>query len=240
MTTGFSVQTPVFEGPLDLLLSLIEERKMLISDISLAEVADAFLSYVSTQGDFPLRDTAQFLVVAATLLLLKSRALLPVLTLSDEEESDVHDLERRLALLKIIKDASRQMMGRKRLCIIDGATVTDPLFVPPPDVSADSLIKAAKRVIENAPRSFSREEVEVEHVVSLDEMIERLTKRIERAITLTFREFSGEAGNPRELVVSFLAMLELVKRGLANVEQGSHFSEITIEYAGGSATPSYE
>lgn len=241
MTAVFSVKTPTFEGPLDLLLSLIEERKMLITDISLSEVADTFLTYVSTKNDFPLRDTAQFLVVAATLLLIKSRALLPVLTLTDDEEGDIKDLERRLQLLKVMRDAAKAMATlRGRMYIGSGVAVTDPIFLPPPDLSPAALHTAVQSVIDAAPRVQAREEIAVDAVVSLDEMIDRLTERVQRAISMTFREFSQGSQNPKEIVIGFLAMLELVKRGFANVSQHQHFDEITIEYAGSTNTPHYE
>ncbi len=238
---GFTLKTAAFDGPLDLLLTLIEERKMLITDVSLAEVADAFLAYIAERNEFPLRDTAQFIVVAATLLLIKSRSLLPVLTLSNDEEGDIRDLERRLKLLQIFRDIARRLERTKtRIYLSEGSPITDPLFVPPPDLSPAALVGALHDVLANAPRRVVRDEVKVEHVVSLDEMIERLTKRIQNAINLTFAEFSKDAIDTREVVVSFLAILELVKRGLARAEQGTHFDEITIEYAGNTGTPSYE
>lgn len=238
--TGFTVQTSTFDGPLDLLLSLIEERKMLISDISLAQVADDFLTFVSKQDTYPLGDTAQFLVIAATLLLIKSRALLPALTLTDEEEVDVRDLEQRLALLSILRKAAQQFDTTHPQYLAPGVTIKDPLFVPPPDVSVDALAFAIRGVIEQVPRLSTKPEVSVEPVISLDEMIERLTARMQRAIKLSFTEFTSGASTVTDVVVSFLAMLELVKRGSANVEQGAHFDEITIEYTGTVDAPRYE
>lgn len=241
MTAVFSVKTPTFEGPLDLLLDLIEERKMLISDISLSEVADTFLAYLSNQNEFPLKDTAQFIVVAATLLLIKSRALLPVLTLTDDEEGDIVDLERRLALLKIMRDAAKALaVSRARMYFAEGTRVKDPIFVPPPDLASPALIAAMRDVLTNAPKLVKRDEVVVDAVVSLDEMIDRLTVRVQKAIALTFSQFTEGSTNPRDIVVGFLAMLELVKRGFANVSQSEHFEEITIEYAGSAGTPNYD
>jgi segregation and condensation protein A len=241
MTAVFSVKTPTFEGPLDLLLNLIEDRKMLISDVSLSEVADTFLAYLSNQTEFPLHDTAQFIVVAATLLLIKSRALLPVLTLTDDEEGDIVDLERRLALLKIMRDAAKALaVSRARMYFAEGARVKDPIFVPPPDLATTSLHSAMRDVLNNAPKFVKRDEVVVDAVVSLDEMIDRLTVRVQKAIALTFSQFTEGATNPRDIVVGFLAMLELVKRGFANVNQNEQFDEITIEYAGSSGTPRYD
>lgn len=241
MASAFSVKTETFEGPLDLLLSLIEERKMLISDISLTSVAESFLAYLQSKDTFPVADAAQFLVVASTLLLLKSRALLPVLTLTDDEEEDIHDLEKRLALLKIIRDSAKALAVRRaRSYITEGVDIRDPLFVPSRDLSLESLRAAASSAIQAAPKPFVRDEVEVVAVVSLDQMIERLTDRVQQALKLSFRDFTNGSSDVREVVVGFLAMLELVKRGFANVEQGAHFEEITIEYAGGAGLPRYD
>lgn len=241
MQGAFTVKTEAFEGPLDLLLSLVEERKMLVSDVSLAKVADSFLGYITAAGSFPVGEAAQFIVVAATLLLIKSRALLPVLTLSEEEEGDVKDLERRLQLLQIMRNAAKALGAMTgRMFIGEGARIDDPIFTPPPDMSPASLIAAVHTALQNAPKKVLVEEVSVKTVVSLDEMIERLTQRVQLAITMTFKDFSNGAQDPREVVVGFLAMLELVKRGFANVSQQDHFEDITIEYAGTAGTPRYE
>ncbi len=214
---------------------------MLISDISLTSVAESFLSYLQTKDTFPVADAAQFLVVASTLLLLKSRALLPVLTLTDEEEKDIHDLEKRLALLKIIRDSAKALaLRRARSYITEGVAIKDPLFVPSRDLSLESLRAAVGTALMAAPKPFVRDAVEVTAVVSLDQMIERLTDRVQKALKMTFRDFTDGSTNVKEVVVGFLAMLELVKRGFANVEQGAHYEEITIEYAGGVDLPRYD
>lgn len=236
----FTVKTATFDGPLDVLLTFIEERKMLISDVSLAQVADDFLGFVSTQDAYPVGETAQFLVVAATLLLIKSRALLPVLELTDDEEGDIQDLEKRLRLLSIIRAATQQFDPSGARLLAPGILIRDPLFVPPPDLTAEGLFSAITEVLAHAPRREAREEVAVEKVISLDEMIERLIERVQRAIKLSFSEFTQGAQTPKDIVIGFLAMLELVKRGFANVEQSEHFDEITIEYTGTVQPPRYD
>lgn len=240
MGNAFTVKSGDFEGPLDLLLNLVEERKMLVSDVSLAQVADGFLGYLANAGSFPIGEASQFVVVASTLLLIKSRSLLPVLTLTDEEESDVADLETRLKLLQIIRAAAKNITSAGRMFFGDGVRAVDPLFVPPPDVSVSALREAARSVLQAAPTTLVRDEVEVKSVVSLDEMIERLTARVQKAISMSFKDFSGGATDPREVVVGFLAILELVKRGFAHVSQDNHFDDIKIEYAGAAGTPKYE
>lgn len=237
---AFTVKTSSFDGPLDMLLTLIEDRKMLISDVSLAQVSDDFLEYISKQDAYPVADTAQFLVVAATLLLIKSRALLPVLELTSDEEGDIKDLEKRLQLLLIIRKAASQFDTTQSRTLAPGITIQDPLFVPPEDVTLDAIQNAMQQVLMQVPKVEHRTEVAVEHVVSLDEMIERLTERVQRAITLSFSEFTQGSTSPKDVVIGFLAMLELVKRGFANVQQGGHFEEITIEYTGSVDAPKYE
>jgi segregation and condensation protein A len=92
--TIYKVKTETFEGPLDLLLSLIEKRKLFINDISLAKVADDYVSHIQSLGNFPIADSANFILIASTLLLIKSKSLLPQLTLSEEEQTNVDDLEK--------------------------------------------------------------------------------------------------------------------------------------------------
>ena len=103
----FQIRTSAFEGPLDLLLDLIEKRKLFVSDISLAGVADEYIAHVRSLASLPIGDTAHFLLVASTLVLIKSKSLLPDLTLSGEEESDIDTLKRRLAILESMRKAGR-------------------------------------------------------------------------------------------------------------------------------------
>src|SRR3954470_21241732 len=107
MNGRFSLETEVFQGPLEALLDLIEARKLSISEISLAEVTDAYLAYIEKLPELPLGETAQFILVAATLLLIKSRALLPTLELSSDERESVEELERRLARYALVRKAAK-------------------------------------------------------------------------------------------------------------------------------------
>jgi segregation and condensation protein A len=106
-----TVTTAVYQGPLDMLLELIEKRKLLINDISLASVTDEYIAQLNTMETIPVGEMAQFVSLAATLLLIKSRSLLPLLTLSDEETKDIKELEYRLAVYQIIKEAARGIAG---------------------------------------------------------------------------------------------------------------------------------
>src|SRR3989344_7599778 len=97
MGDEYLVKTHIFEGPLDTLLSLIEKRKLFINDISLAKVADDYIAYVKSLSDFPIADSAHFILIASTLVLIKSKSLLPQLTLTEDEQHSIEDLEARLS-----------------------------------------------------------------------------------------------------------------------------------------------
>lgn len=241
MNQPFTVTVGEFQGPLDLLLTLIEERKMLISDVSLVSVADEFIEYVRRQESFPAGETAHFVVVAATLLLLKSRALLPVLELSEDEEQDIHQLEKRLALYALFRNAARTLASLTSPSYFGGlAKDTTPVFSPSKDASVQALNQAILEVLARAPKAEKRKEISVKTVISLEAMMNRLAERIERALSVTFKDFVGSPEDKREIVVGFLAVLELVKRGLLAVEQEAQFSDITMSYSGAAQPPRYD
>ena len=105
----FTIKQESFEGPLDLLFSLIEKRKMHISDVALAKVADDYIKYVQSFEDMPVSESANFILVASTLTLIKSKSLLPILDLTEEEQSDIDDLENRLKEYRKYKSLSEQI-----------------------------------------------------------------------------------------------------------------------------------
>ena len=100
----YQVKTPIFEGPLDLLLNLIEKRKLFINEISLAEVTDDYLTYIKNLPKISISDMTIFILIAATLILIKSKSLISNIELTEEEEGQIEDLERRLKIYQKIKD----------------------------------------------------------------------------------------------------------------------------------------
>src|SRR3989338_4175805 len=114
-STSPLVKTPVYEGPLDLLLELIEKRKLLINTISLSEVTNEYLERIKAMPELPLGETAEFVALAATLLLIKSRSLLHTLELSEDESRDIKELEYRLAIYQILKEAAKDLRGNLSL-----------------------------------------------------------------------------------------------------------------------------
>jgi len=230
---AFQIKTEVFEGPLDLLLNLIEKKKLFINDIALSKVADDYIAYLQNQEQFPIAQSADFLVIASTLLLIKSRSLLPNLNLTEDEQRDIGDLERRLKIYQRIKELSVHIKNHFGKDIIFGAEPRKavPVFSPDQTMTKENLlnailsvIKALPKLVENIPKATVRK------VISLEEMIGNLTQRIQSSIKLSFREFAKVGKEERvNVIISFLAMLELVKQGIVNVRQDNQFEDIEIE-----------
>jgi segregation and condensation protein A len=242
MPTALHVKTAVYEGPLELLLELIEKRKLLINDISLAQVTDEYLARISGK-EMPVGETAEFVSLAATLLLIKSRSLLPSLNLSDEESRDIKELEYRLAVYQLLKEAARGLQRQLGAPALFEGTLPalEPLFLPDPSATPSSLRAAAQALIDGFPTTLTLPKVAVKKIMSLEEMIERLAARVQSALRLSFKDFAGGGKKVErgEIIVGFLALLELVKQGIIKATQSSHFGDISLE-SNEVSTPTYE
>jgi segregation and condensation protein A len=196
--------------------------------------------------ELPVGETAEFVSLAATLLLIKSRSLLPTLTLSDDESRDIKELEYRLALYQLIKEAAKNLRGAlESPALYEGSSPEpEPLFIFDASLSQESLRGAGQVLIDGFPKFLELPKVAVKKIMSLEEMIEKLAHRVSSAMRLSFKEFSGfdtkkHAEAKQGVIVSFLALLELVKQGIIKANQGEHFSDIILE-ADAVSTPSYE
>ncbi len=230
---NYKIQTPVFEGPLDLLLTLIEKRKLFINDISLAKVTDDYMAYVQGIEHFPLHESAHFILIASTLVLIKSKSLLPTLDLSGEEESNIEDLEKRLVEYKRIRDLSvhiAERFGKQIMFAKLPNKNIEPVFSPDADITISSLLARISEVIKNIPKIEAVPQVIVKKVISLEETIEKLTERIKNNFKMSFKDFSRIGKEEKvNVIVSFLAMLELVKQGIIAVSQEKMFDDIHME-----------
>ncbi len=235
MESEYKVKTSIFEGPLEVLLDLIEKRKLFINDISLAKVADDYISYVKTLERFPIAQSANFILVASTLLLIKSKSLLPTLSLSEDEKGDIADLERRLKIYKKIKELSIRVKEHfgKKIMFAPEIRQVEPVFSPSKEMTVGKILIAVKEVLKNLPKKDFLSRVVVEKVISLENMISRLTERVNVALKMSFREFSKShkdgANGKIHIIVSFLAMLELVKQGIISVTQERAGGDIIME-----------
>lgn len=237
MDQKFKVKHEHFEGPLDLLLDLVEKRKLHINDISLGTVTDDYLRHIESIPSIEIADRAEFIVIASTLLLIKSRSLLPTLTLTNEEEDSIDDLERRLRLLQAVRDGSDTVATAFGASMIFGAEksgIKSPIFSPHETIKLEAVRTSLEAIMSRFPKKKELQKATVRKVISLEEMIERLSTRIQQGLSLSFKQFSGQSGpvdreKKVEIVVSFLAMLELVKQGIVDVVQDGHFEDIKME-----------
>ncbi|HUO56503.1 MAG TPA: ScpA family protein [Candidatus Paceibacterota bacterium] len=241
MSEKFSLETPVFQGPLEALLDLIEARKMSVSEVSLTEVCDAYLAYVEKLPELPLGETAQFILVASTLLLIKSRTLLPTLELSQDERESVEELERRLARYAIIRKAAkllRKEWGNAPLVLARRAPARPATFSPA-ETSIPGIKAAVLRIIQSFPRAEEFAKASIKPILALEDVVKDLHARLRSTIRTRWSELARNTGDRHELIVHFLAVLELVRNGSASVTQDRLFSDITIELENVSETPSY-
>lgn len=247
-----AVKTEVFEGPLDLLLSLVEKRKLFINDISLSLVADEYVGALRREdAPFPLEQTSQFLVIAASLLLIKSRSLLPNLQLTDREEADIRDLSERLRVYERFRELARGLAGERRALYLPfersgkkGDRVMrskpiEPVFSPGSELSLEALARAMALTVAKLPNKPFLRQTTVEKTVRLEEMMASLSERVRTGLRLRWSELNadrkkhgtspGDRAVHIEAIVRFLAILELVKRGALIALQTSHFSDIELE-----------
>jgi len=239
-TSIYKVKTATFEGPLDILLSLIEQRKLFVNEISLAEVTNDYISYVKSlnEENRSINDVSYFVLIAATLILIKSKSLLPNLTLTEDETEKIVDLETRLKLYQTIKNASvdiKNNFGVKIIFSPCDRIWSEPLFSPDPLITVANVANSIQDILAHVPKKeIKLPEIEIKKIINIDQVISSLTDRIQTAMNISFREFSKShgAGDAEEakvhVIVSFLAMLELVREGLIDVIQNASFGDIEM------------
>lgn len=238
---AFLVKTGTYEGPFEVLLDLIEARKLLVNELSLAQITEDFIQHVRAQKLFPVEQTASFIHIAATLLLIKSKSLIPDLTLTEDESGDVEDLKLRLAAYEKVREASRELarIYGTAVMVPAGEKVPEVMFAPARDFSKEALAEALARVLAAREEVEALPEARVKPLVTIEEMMDTLAKRVQTAMNLTFKEFAGTAKEKVEVIVSFLALLELVKQGAVSAEQHDTHGDIHMSHTEVSAVPRY-
>lgn len=237
----FNIKTEVYQGPFELLLELIETRKLLVNDLALANITEDFIQHVREQATFPVEETANFIHIAATLLLIKSKSLIPDLELTEEENAGVEDLKRRLAAYENVREAARELarVFGKAVMAKAGERPPEPSFAPSRDLSSNTLAETLARVLVAHKIVEELPEARVKPLVTIEEMMDRLAKRVQSVLTLSFKEFAGDAKERIEVIVSFLALLELLKRGAVAAEQYGVYGDIRISHTASAAVPRY-
>jgi len=232
---SYQIRTTGFEGPFGLLLELVEKRKLFINDVSLATVTEDYLQYMNKLGELHPSEVSSFILVASTLLLIKSKSLLPNLDLTNEEEGDIKNLEERLRLYELFTKLGgniKNNFGQKIIFAPLERKNNVLVFLPDNQITTDSMMTFARSAIGAMPQKVFLPKVEVRKVISLEEMIEKLTERIQNSMKMNFKDFSGKAESKEEkivVIVGFLAMLELVRNGILNAIQETDGGNIVME-----------
>lgn len=238
---AFLVKAGAYEGPFEVLLDLIEARKLLVNELSLAQITEDFIQHARAQQLFPVEQTANFIHIAATLLLIKSKSLIPDLTLTEDESGDVEDLKRRLAAYEKVREASRELakIYGVSMMVPAGEKAPEVMFAPARDLSKEALAEALARVLAAREEVEALPEARVKSLVTIEEMMDALAKRVQSAMNLTFKEFAGTTKEKIEVIVSFLALLELVKEGAVAAEQHDTHGDIHMTHTETSTVPRY-
>ena len=246
--TGHPIALPIFEGPLDLLLYLIRAHRYDIFDIPISRITGEFVEYLSLMQEVGAETAGDFLVTAATLMQIKARMLLPKAESENEDSMDEADADPRAELVERLLEYQRIQEAAEELR--DKREARADLFARSPDalknswssfdaevsqslllsdVSSFDLLAALKRVLkrlEEAPVALVRREP-----FSLGERLRDVEWRLAGAGRLNFESLCEDCQSRLEVVVTFLAVLELIRRGRARVKQNDLFEEIWIEKA---------
>jgi len=241
---AYTVKTDIFEGPFDLLLHLVSRQKLDVSAISVSDVADQYLAFIDRMEDLDLDVASDFLLVAATLLEIKASSLLPkeeqyfgdeLDDLAPDEARDI--LVARLLAYKQFKNASAELAARMeaedRMHPRSAGLETDFLTLMP-DYLEGLTLRGLAVICADLLHRRDVFLLEAEHVasmpISLELHAESVHRRLMRFNTARFSDLLDGDSSPELIVVTFLAILELYKRGLADIRQDHIFGEIVITH----------
>lgn len=221
-----------FEGPLDLLLSLIEQRQLDITTIALAEVTEQFLQYIKQLQNIDPTALADYLSIAAKLLVIKSKAILPTLDLEPEEEDAGFDLEAKLLLYKQFKEVAKflkKLDNRRKQSFTRSITFEQKIsFYPDPNISAPELHNAILNVLKSLKELDSLPKAKLKEAISIQEKIDHLRLILGGKIETRLSELLATAKNKTEVIVTFLALLELIKQKIFVADQETLFADVII------------
>ncbi|MFN3301837.1 MAG: segregation and condensation protein A [Patescibacteria group bacterium] len=219
-----------FAGPLDLLVQMIEEEKLDISRISLAKIADQFVNYLNQVKDVKLSELADFIYFAAKLLYLKSIILLP--TRSQVEEEEILKFEEQIKIYKEFREAThliKNLLQQKRYSFSrEKFYLTGEYFIPPKNVDLNKIFIVFQRIIKNLEKNLLIAQKIKKRIISLADKIREINELLLEKKKINFSEIAKKAKSKLELIIHFLAVLELVKRKVIEVKQKEIFGEIEI------------
>lgn len=218
-----------FSGPFDLLLSLLDENKMGISEVSISAVTEAYLDHLEKIEEIMPVELADFLVVASRLLLLKSKAILPQFL---EEEDDENNLEDQLKLYKKYLELSKEINkkwldDKKAIARVEPAKKMEE-FVLPENLSLENLHKTMEKLLFRIKPPKPLVKTSIDKTVLLKDRIMNIRNMLKNHKRINFSEILGDSKNKTEIIVSFLAILELVKMKNIYLKQKDNFADIEI------------
>lgn len=226
-------KTKNFEGPLDLLLSLIEDRKLDITTIALAEVTEQFLQYIKQLQSIDPTLLADYLSIAAKLLVIKSKAILPTLEIETEEEDAGFDLEAKLLLYKQFKEVAKYLKkldNRRRQGFLRSVSFEQKIsFYPDPNVSAKELHSKILTVLNGLKELDALPKAKLKEAISIQEKIDTLRDTLSSKIETKLSEIIKTAKNKSEVIITFLALLELIKQKIFVADQEALFADVVIK-----------
>jgi segregation and condensation protein A len=240
----YEVSTPVFEGPFDLLLHLITSEQVDVYEVSLSRIVDGYLAELERMDRLDLDLATEFLLIAATLIELKTKRLLPGRDDTDLDEelqlyAERDTLLARLLECKTFKDAAAQL---ERLARLAGrshprtAGLEERFIDVAPDILAGVTPVDLTQALVKALTPKPSPRVDLDHVApiraSVRDALEELVVELPRAQRTTFRQLTGHHRERLEIIVRFLAVLELFKRGLVDIAQAGNFGELEIAWVG--------
>ncbi len=238
-TTGgadYVIRLDNFEGPLDLLLHLIERRELDITAVAIAAVTDQYLDYLARAENVSPRVMADFIAMAARLLLIKSRALLPTPVEEEEEEEDPAEaLARQLRVYKQFRRIAHLLSERERAHLRAYVRVAPPpdleSRLKPGDATINDLVEALRRVLEEHQEVPVNGTVVTPYTVTIQDKIGELRALLQRQRRLDFTQLLRQSRHRQEIIVTFLAVLELIKQEEVRVRQEGLFGPIHLELA---------
>ncbi len=227
----YSVRDEQFEGPLDLLLSLIEKEKLDITQISLAKITGAYLEKIGEMTG-ESSEIADFLLIAAKLLYIKSKELIPGVETAEEEE-EIADLEERLREYQAYKKAALHFDGMlstlNRSFTKRGKPEVVTTFSPPKDLDSAGLFAIFSEVMNKAAEEIPEQtEIKTEKKVTLEERRTEILTHIKNSKKTSFRSILASSRTKSDVIVTFLAILEMIKQREIKVEQDANFADFTV------------
>jgi segregation and condensation protein A len=234
--SAFVTQLPVYEGPLDVLLRLIEERELEITRVSLAAVTGQFIAYIGQMDKCEPQVISNFLQIAAKLILIKSRALLPVVKIEQEVEEETDDLVAALKAYQLFKRAARILQERERTGLrsfrSEAPHIARPksTALPLDNVTVDMLSRAMQRVIDRWLPPPAVDNVMSRLPFTVNDCMDRIRTRVTEKPRIQFTDMLVGVNTRVEVVITLLALLELLKRYVVRAHQESQFGDIWIEH----------